>query len=128
MPVTPTIGRLTIPEAQEALAGLVAVNRLQLQQGARSVSRALHTGQLRYIRLDRREHWLNVREVWDRGGGDCEDLAAALAAELQLAGHPDARVILFQARPGLWHAVTEVTVGGRLVRYDPSRTGGMRAP
>ena len=130
MAVRPSIGRLSIPEAEALLSGLVAVNRLQIAQGAvpsgSAFSAALRAGQLRYIRRDPDEHWMTLREVWAAGGGDCEDLAAGFAAELQAQGHPHARVVLFQAKPGLWHAVTEIAPG--LPWRDPSRTGGMRGP
>lgn len=56
------------------------------------------------------------------GHDDCEGLAAWRAAELRLSGNSRAKVVLYQARPGLWHAI--VSDGHR--RWDPSRKLGMR--
>lgn len=127
--IQPTFGKLTIPEAQLLLQGLMLVNVQQLLNGTPPISEALFKGRLRYIRSDPYEHWRTIREIWDFGGGDCEDLAAAVAAEqavdsgelpeLISAAYP----ILYRSRPGLWHAVVQEGAGGPLV--DPSRTGGM---
>lgn len=112
-------------EAEEMLRGLVAVNVLQLQNGVPPIGPALApTGRVRYIRRDDRERWLSILRIWAKGGGDCEDLAAAYAAELIVAGIP-ARVIIRKARPGLWHALVERIDTGTI--FDPSVWGGMLA-
>jgi hypothetical protein len=128
------LGKLTIGEAQAFLqGGLVGLNRYQLRvMGVQPISRALHEGRVVYDRRDPDEHWRSIREIWEAGDGisgpvgvgrgDCEDLAAALAAELTEAGFP-AEVVIAPVRPGLSHAIVRVIASGELL--DPSRTGGM---
>lgn len=126
--VQPHFGRLEIEEAELLLAGLLLIDQRQLLEGVPPISQALKDGTLKYIRRDPHEHFRTIRELWHYGGGDCEDLSTAVAAEIavqtgQLARLVSpARPVFYQARPGLWHSVTEVA-GGR--RIDPSRTGGM---
>ena len=112
-------------EASLLLDGIVKINVAQLRAGERPVLDALRSGELRYLGDDPQESWRTLREIWKHGGGDCEDLAAALAAERTLAGHPS-RVTFIRIRPGLVHAVTEDLKTGR--KLDPSRTGGMGDP
>jgi len=121
--VSPTLGHLSIPEAEAFLqGGLIGLDLYQLSQGTPGISKALHDGRVRYNRLDRREHWMSLREIWSRGFGDCEDLACAVAAERTFNGLPS-RLVIYRVRPGLAHAVVEDLRTGRLL--DPSRTGGM---
>lgn len=128
--LVPRFGRLTLAEANALLLGLHAINVYQLQHGAKPVSPYLYPGPgglrvLRYIRRDPLEHWRNIREIWAHGGGDCEDLAAAVSAELAVQGVA-ALPRIMSVRPGLAHGVVEVFSGplaGRIL--DPSKTGGM---
>lgn len=124
----PRLGRLDLAEAEALLQGLAGVNRVQLLRGVPGVSTALQLGRLRYIRSDPSEHWRSVREIWANGGGDCEDLAAAVAAELQLRGI-QARPVVRRVSPTLAHALVAVRHhnGGETL-IDPSITGGMRGP
>ena len=112
------------------LQGLYLTDLAQLRAGYPGILRALRPGtgvsgpgsrRLRYIRRDNREHWKNLREIWHTGGGDCEDLAAAVAAEITLLGAP-ARPVVRRVRAGLAHAVVELHDGTLL---DPSILGGM---
>lgn len=109
-------------EAEAALEGLVRVNSHQLAQGYPPISQALRAGRIRYIRRDPDEEWRSLAQIWANGGGDCEDLAAAIAAELRALGWR-ARVVIKRARPGLLHALTLNESTGQLL--DPSLTGGM---
>lgn len=114
-------------EAEAALLGLVAVNLQQLRGGIRPISHLLKPDRrgrrrIRYIRLDPGEEWLSLRDIRAKRGGDCEDLAAAVAAELIAGGIP-ARPIIRKVRPGLWHAMVLREDTGAIL--DPSRTGGM---
>ena len=120
--LVPHFGRLTLEAAERLLYGLYLVNIHQLRGGVPPISAALHSGRLRYIRQDPNEHWRSIREIWQKGGGDCEDLSAAVAAEMTVRGTP-ARPTLYRVRPGLAHAVV-LDVGANM-RVDPSRTGGM---
>lgn len=124
MPLRPHLGRMSITEAQDMLTGLVARDMRQLRDGARSVSSGLRSGRLRYLPADPREEWLSVREIWANGGGDCEDLAAAVAAERTLQGIPARVAIIKLPTSGDWHAVVEHIDTGR--REDPSQTGGYK--
>lgn len=119
----PRLGRLTPPEAEAALQGLVALDLAQLRAGTPPVVAGLAQGALRYVEDDPLEEWLSVREIWARGGGDCEDLAAATAAERTLRGSPS-RVRIIRIRRGLLHAVVQDVRTGRI--FDPSVLGGMR--
>lgn len=128
--LTPTLTRMTIAEAQEMLLGLMATDMLQLRSGVPRILRALALGsagrgrrRLRYIRRDRNETWLNLRDIWAKGGGDCEDLAAGVAAEFNVFAGVPSRPVIVRVRPGLAHAVVEILDTGEIV--DPSRIGGM---
>lgn len=114
-------------EAEAALLGLVAVNLQQLRGGIGPISHLLQADRrgrrrVRYIRLDPGEEWLSLRDIRRRRGGDCEDLAAAITAELITMGIP-AQPIIRKVRPGLWHAMVQRLDTGAIL--DPSRTGGM---
>jgi Transglutaminase-like superfamily len=68
------------------------------------------------------EEWRTVDEVVRSGYGDCEDLAAALAAELRVRRRIPARAIVRRANVGRgYHAV----VWSRGRELDPSRWLGM---
>jgi hypothetical protein len=69
------------------------------------------------------EHFDLGKTVQQRGWGDCDDLAPALAAELRATGRdPGARAVVRKSGPNLWHAVTQGS-DGRI--YDPSKAAGM---
>lgn len=121
----PTFGRLSLDEAEGLLQGLYEVNLRQTRAGVPSVDQALRVGSLRYIRRDPSEHWRTKREIWTYGGGDCEDLAAAVAADMTARGEP-AIPVVYRVNPSLAHAVVWVKRPRLLI--DPSRTGGMSAP
>lgn len=129
--IVPTFGRLPLPEAEQLLQGVHAVNVYQLQHGVPPVSAALKADahgrrRLRYIRDDPDENWQTIRDIWRRGGGDCEDLAAAVSAEIQVFTGYHARPRIMHVRPGLAHGVVEVLEGPYKGRFlDPSKTGGM---
>ncbi len=120
--IRPTIGGLTIPEAEAMLVGLVVRDMGELVAGVPPISPALWTGQLVYDVRDPYEEWLDIEQIWERGGGDCEDLAAAVAAERTLLGFPSS-VKIIRSGPGVAHAVVIDHKTGQL--RDPSRTGGM---
>lgn len=64
--------------------------------------------------------------VIKRGWGDCDDLAAWLAAELREEGEdPDAQAIVYQSGKDRWHAVVQRGNGDI---QDPSRWAGMGRP
>lgn len=131
--VVPRLGTLNLEEAEALLFGLYLVDLKQLRRGVPPISQALQRGPrgrvLRYIRSDPSEHWQTIREIWRSGGGDCEDLAAAVAAEYTWRTGLPARPVIRRVRPGLAHATVEILAGGLAgVRLDPSRTGGMGEP
>lgn len=118
----------SVGEVRALLLGLTAQNVRQLRRGVPPISKALQPRardgerEVRYIRRDEDETWWSIRDIWRRGGGDCEDLAAAVAAELQVQGI-NARADLYKVRPGLYHAI--VKVRGMKGYLDPSKWGGM---
>ena len=50
-----------------------------------AVLHGLQTGSIKYIQRDPNEHWKSRNEILEDGGGDCEDLATAVTAELNEA-------------------------------------------
>lgn len=123
--ISPRLSKLSIVEAADLLQWLYRRNVRQLEAGMPGIIQGLTDGRLRYIRSDPGEDWLTVRQIWARGGGDCEDLAAAAAAELTMRGLPS-KPVVYRVRPGLSHAVV-VRLDTRQV-LDPSILGGMNAP
>ncbi len=115
-------------QAAGVLAGLVQTNLMQISEAGQAsafpVLRGLRGGQIRYIKADPHEQWQSWEAVLAHGGGDCEDLASAVAAELVAAGIP-ARPVSWEVRPGLWHVVVEVLGLPGTHWIDPSREGGM---
>ena len=66
-----------------------------------------------------------IPEILRDGYDDCEGLASWRAAELRVRfNKPSARVMVYQARPKVWHAIVEDPRTGR--HWDPSRQLGMR--
>ena len=80
--------RLTAMEAVPFLRGLVGADEHQVRRDLASgaeplaVTKGLLNGQIRYVRRDPLEEWKTRNQVLAEGGGDCEDLSAAVAAEL----------------------------------------------
>ena len=130
MPIVPTFDPLDLREAAELLQGLYRVNILELQRGVPGILGALLPGsggpgirRIRYIRSDPHERWQNLKGIWRRGGGDCEDLAAAGAAELTVMGIP-ARPVVYKVNDHLAHVVIQSLQDPRRI-WDPSKVGGM---
>lgn len=69
------------------------------------------------------ERWLPIPELYRRGFGDCEDLAAAYAAECTVAGRV-AVPRIDRVREGLYHITVHHRDG---TRTDPSAILGMGA-
>lgn len=91
----------------------------------------LYSAGVRYQRetpAGRCECWRSPLEVLAAGGGDCDDLGAWRAAELQLAGVP-ARAVPFWAGPRTIHVIVlRQFPDGRLGYEDPSARLGMPSP
>lgn len=66
------------------------------------------------------EDWLAVDVLYERGCGDCEDLAAARCAELRLQGI--AAYPRLRKTGRIWHVVVESELGWE----DPSKELGMK--
>lgn len=128
--ITPTFARLNLEEVNALLQGLFLADMSQIRRGWPPILDALKVGsagpgqrRLRYIRDDPDEFWETIRDIWAVGGGDCEDLAAAVAAELVVSGADEgARPMIYRVRPGLAHAVVRMSTGQI---FDPSKVGGM---
>lgn len=120
---------LRASEAAYLLPALEAINVSQLEAWAAegapipSVIEDLRSGVLKYIRRDEREEWRTIREIYQRGGGDCEDLAAAVAAEFRFWGFNSHSFPYPTRIPGLVHVI--VWLEGQGDYLDPSRLGGM---
>lgn len=104
-----------------ALQGLTALDYVLLGRGSYP---QLYRSGVRYQRerLGGPEDWQNVAEIFRRGTADCEDLAAARAAELRRLGVP-ARAVVIRVGPRQFHAVVDRGDGSY---EDPSRRLGMR--
>lgn len=110
-------------DLQAALDALTNANRRYLALRSGAVP-PLYAAGVRYRRETRpgppsvRERWRTIPEVIGAGTGDCEDLAAWRAAELE-----GARAIPVRTRLG-WHIVVRHPDGAL---EDPSRKLGMGA-
>jgi len=105
-----------------ALVGLTAFNAEWLR--AHPSAPTLYESGVRYQREPRgNERWQVLPDLLRTKRGDCEDLAAARAAELQVSGEdPDAVAVARAVRPGLWHIVV---ARGDGTTEDPSKVLGM---
>lgn len=101
-----------------ALAGLTAMNRALLKL-YRDVP-PLYSSGVRY-RGEKPDRWETLDLVLARGYGDCEDLSAWRAAELQEQG-VNAHADVYNVRANKWHAVVYYPDG---TMEDPSRQLGM---
>jgi hypothetical protein len=107
-------------EATQALIdGLTAANLAWLRHHK---TPGIYSSGVKYKRERGRENWRAIPAVLAAGNGDCEDLAAWRAAELQNQGK-QARAVLIKIRPKQYHVVVES--GGK--REDPSRLLMQRA-
>lgn len=128
MVVRPQIVALrSLAQLAAALEGLTLINQAQIQEGVRGVNADLQAGRITYARRDLGEEWLPLLDLRARGAGDCEDLSAAIAAELRHHKriHATAHPYFVPGKPGLVHVVVKLPDGRTL---DPSRTGGMVTP
>ncbi len=122
--LTPTMPRVNLAQAEALLIGLVALNVAELRRGAPMPSPLIAAGRVRYDRADADERWLTWPELLAQGRGDCEDLAAAVAAERTVLGMPSRVRIIPSPSGGPWaHAVVQDVRTGRML--DPSITAGM---
>jgi len=102
-----------------ALEGLTAVDAVMYRQRRYP---KLYSAGIRYQR-ERvgRENWQTVAELYKSKVGDCEDLAAARAAELRMQGIP-ARAVAVRTGARSYHALVRWPDGSI---EDPSRILGM---
>lgn len=116
-----TISLRGLEAINQALESLVMSNLEELRSG---IGRGTVLEHARYQREPvGAEQWKTRARVMQDGQGDCEDLAAALAAELRWIGVP-AIAIARLSRSGVgYHAV--VRVRGIDKELDPSRWLGM---
>lgn len=131
MPVAATTRVWSTGEVRGLLWGLTLADVDQIQNGLVRVS--LYASGVRYKREPLgSEIWQTARECLELGHGDCEDLAAWLAAE-RICRDPDALAalkklyttvgpIIKDVRPGLRHCL----VLDRGTVEDPSKKLGMR--
>lgn len=70
------------------------------------------------------ERWKPIDVLYADGYGDCEDLSAALAAQLRARGVP-ARVVVRKTGLRLFHALVGVGRGETITLIDPSKMLGM---
>ena len=109
-----------------ALEALVRINEDYLRAHPETLS--IYDAGVRYaVEPDGFELWDPIPLVLARGAGDCDDLAAARAAELRVAGETGARADCYPSRVSngrrTWHAIV-VRADGTV--EDPSARLGMR--
>lgn len=117
----------SVAQIDAALEGLTRVAEVQLRESAergRPIPPLMQSGVRYRAEPPGQEVWCTPLECLRQGHGDCEDLAAWLAAEYRAAGIR-ARAGCYAPRPGLVHCVVYVERGGRIARVDPSRELGM---
>lgn len=112
------------PDQARLLIMLDALVKLNLLEMSRHKYPPLYKSGVVYERepkaMGRFERWQTIKDLVEKGFGDCEDLAAARTAELRLKG--------IRARPWLkrygttWHVVVKYP-DGRI--EDPSKILGM---
>tara|TARA_Y100000389_G_scaffold203525_1_gene252185 strand:+ start:1519 stop:1857 length:339 start_codon:yes stop_codon:yes gene_type:complete len=106
---------------------LAQIDRAKIGKAPFPVLEAIQAGRIRYRRADPNEHWQTWQELIQpvlsggQGYGDCEDLSAAVAAELTYNGIP-ARTYVYKSGGKLYHVVVKTKRWGLL---DPSRAAGM---
>lgn len=109
------------------LPGLVQVNiaqicdRLARGEAVPSVIGGIQQGRIRYERSDPMEHWQTFDDLVESGRGDCEDLSAAVAAELLVLWGVSAEAIAYRSGPKTHHVIVRSELG----LFDPSREAGM---
>lgn len=100
------------------LQGLVALNLEEMR--GRRYPPLLSSGIVYRREPKGSELWRSLSILHAAGYGDCEDLAAALGAELLVQG-VEAQAIVRPARTERgYHAVVNVRQGGRIIEVDPS--------
>lgn len=115
----PTVGADSLGAA---LAALQTLNELWLRGRRRPVPSLYESG-VYYDPEQGTEDWLTIPDLYAAGVGDCEDLAAARAAELRVSGEdPGARAVAYRSGPTVWHAVV---LRGTGEVEDPSLVLGM---
>lgn len=123
--VFPRAGLTGAREIQAALDALFAFN-VAWRRLYGSAFKPLLSSHVRYAREWPRERWLTLPELYREGVGDCEDLAAAYAAELVSTGRDTgARPYVRKANTGRGYHV--VVLGGNGRELDPSIALGMGA-
>ena len=107
-------------QIEKLLEGLVLLNVGELRAGR---CPPLYESGARYVREPLgQEDWQTATEVFRSKHGDCEDLAAYLAASYRVRGVA-ARCKIIDIRPGLKHVVVELPDGSI---EDPSKKLGMK--
>ena len=119
------VATIRLPSSRDVAGGLVALRMLAQAQlvRARRAGRPLpgiYESGVRY-KGENGERWQLPQETLDKGFGDCEDLAAWLSAQENLAGRK-CEAVVKQVGRRMKHAVVRYA-DGRI--EDPSRKLGM---
>lgn len=97
--------RITTEEAPWLLRALYCRDRKEVAQDAAfgrdpfAVTHGLQNGTIKYMQRDPQERWKSRQEVLEDGGGDCEDLATAVTAELNEALYRPGFGVVFAGQP-----------------------------
>jgi hypothetical protein len=120
MLLRPTIELRSTEDVEDLLLGATMTCCRQVRAGQ---APNLYASGVRYQREPiGRERWQTASETFQRGYGDCEDLALYRCGELWAAGETDARCVVIDVRPGLKHCVVK-RANGEI--EDPSKRLGM---
>lgn len=119
-----------VDDAATFLQGLFAVDVAQMLASGPDrprIRELIKAGRMRYDRKDDDEHWQTYAELLAHApvpGGDCEDLAAAWAAEMVVDGWDrGSRPVVYRSSSSVSHVVAWSPQNGAYI--DPSRLAGM---
>ena len=109
---------------ESALESTTLANQALMAQGAPTASALLAKGaRWRPEPYGDGEHFDTIDTIGQRGWGDCDDWAPALAAEYRVTGaDPGARAVIRRTGDRRWHALTQLSDG---TIVDPSLWAGM---
>lgn len=113
------VSEIGIEQIAVLCEALTRIDVLHLEANPRTVP--LYQAGVRYVPEDGAEEFADLPTVYERGEGDCEDLAAIRCAELRLTGWPDATCLPLEVRPATLYAPRLIHIVVVRDPLDPTR-------